>query len=67
MRMILGFLATLSVISFTSIPSTRHQILFKLKKEVAIKIDKGLKRKMAPYARKLTNSHSSFLFEKPSK
>ena len=67
MRFVLGFLAVASLFTLDLSPKLQQQVLLKLKQEVAIKIDKGLKRKMAPYSRKLTGNHSSFLFEKHSK
>ena len=67
MRLVLGFIAIASLFTLDMGPKAQQEILLKLKKEVAIKIDKGLKRKIAPYSRKLTGINSSFLFEKPSK
>ncbi|MDP7320878.1 MAG: hypothetical protein QF441_09735 [Bacteriovoracaceae bacterium] len=67
MRLILGFLAVVSLFTLDMSPKLQQRVLLILKQEVAIKIDKGLKRKMAPYSRKLTGNHSSFLFEKHSK
>ncbi len=61
MRLILGFLAVASLFTLDMSPKLQQQVLLKLKQEVAIKIDKGLKRKIAPYSKKLTGSSSSFL------
>jgi|LULL01.1.fsa_nt_gb hypothetical protein len=67
MRLILGFLSVTSLFTLGMSPTLQQQVLLKLKQEVAMKIDKGLKRKMAPYSRKLTGNHTSLLFEKHSK